>query len=84
MVTRYGGASHVFALVRGSIVKEEQLLVNINSGTNRIIIKRVYFFNQLNCIWTSALRTANGQAALQVEIFGEIGKCDDMKFCPEA
>ena len=67
----------------GSIVEEKQLQVNIDSGSNCIIIKRVYFFNQLNCLWTT-LRTANGQATLQVEGFGEIWKCDDMQFCPEA
>ena len=32
----------------------------------------------------SALRTANGQASLQVEGIGEIGKCRDVKFCPGA
>ena len=32
----------------------------------------------------SALRTTNGQASLQVEGIGDIGKCSDVKFCPGA
>ena len=60
--------------VCGSTVEGEQLLVDIDSGANQIIIQRVHLFEQLDRGRKSALRTANGQASLQVEGVGEVGK----------
>ena len=54
--------------VCGSTVEGKQLLVNIDSGINRIIIKRVYMFDQLDRMRKSTLKTTKGQASLQVEI----------------
>ena len=81
---RYGEASHVFEEMSGSTVEEEERLVNIDSGAHRIIIKRVYLFDQLDWMRKSALRTVNGLASLQVKRIGMIGKCNDVKFYPEA
>ena len=72
----------MFEEVCGSTVEEEQLLVNIDSGVNRIIILKIHQFDQLNRLRKSALRTASGQASLQLEGIGEIRKCNDMKFSP--
>ena len=72
----------MFEAMYGSTVEEEELFVNIDSGANRIIIKRIYLFDQLDRMRKSALRTANGQASLQVEGIGMIDKFNDVKICP--
>ena len=60
--------------VCGSTVESEQLLVNIDSKANRIIVKRVHLFDQLDWMKKSALRTAFVQASVQVEGIGDIRK----------
>ena len=63
-VERDQSGANQFYEVCGSTVEEEQLLVNIDSGANRIIIKWVHLFNQLDRMRKSALRTANRHASL--------------------
>ena len=65
----------------GSTVEGEQLLVDIDSVANRIIVKRIHLFNQLD---RGRKSTANGKASLQVEGIGEVGKWRDVKFWPAA
>ena len=72
----------MFEEVCKSTFEEEQLLVNIDSGANRIIIKTIHLFDQLNRLRKSTLRTASGQPLLQAKGIGEIRKCDDVKVRP--
>ena len=52
------GANQVYE-VCGSTVEGKQLQVNIDSGANRIIIRRVHLLDQLDQMREIALRTAN-------------------------
>ena len=78
------GAVRTVYEIASNAMEEEVLLMNVDSGANRVIIKKKHLFDKLDCSMKNHLRTADSKHTLRVEGVGEIGRLKDAKFCPSA
>ena len=78
------GAVRTVYAIASNAMEEEELLMNVDSRANQVIIKKKNLFDKLDYSMKNRLRTADSKHLRRVEGVGEIGRLKDAKFCKSA